>query len=166
MKTYNVLAITFLFLSACQQVDNGNKAAATNSKPESVKTEVLKMSNNIAHDLSVGGPEQWLNYFEQTPGFFMANEGQLAFANNDSATHFVKEVLAKNIMKVNLTWSNIRVDSLSPTLAVMAAHFHESLIDKANNTIPADGYFTGTVEKTADGWKLRNLHWSTYRAKD
>jgi hypothetical protein len=92
----------------------------------------------------------------------MANNGQRVFMNNDSATHFVKEVLAVNIMKIKLTWNNMYIDSLSPSMAMLSAKYSESLIDKDNKTTYSDGYFTGIAEKTSNGWKLRNLHWSTF----
>ena len=163
MKIPGLLIV--LFFASCSNSSNNNTSLSAN-KPvdtESVQKAVRKMAADIANDLSVTGPTAWLNYFEQTPGFFMANNGQRVFANNDSATHFVKEVLAVNIMKISLKWNNVYVDSLSPTLAIMSASFDEVLIDKNNQNIKQGGYFTGTVEKTADGWKLHNLHWSTFQ---
>jgi hypothetical protein len=154
-----VLLLMLLFASCAN--NNPPQVASKPAKDVSVQKEVRKMAADVANDLSVAGPAAWLNYFEQTPAFFMANDGQRVFVNNDSATRFVKEVLAINIMKIKLTWSNVYVDSLSPSLAVLSANYSEVMIDRDNKNINAAGYFTGTAEKTADGWKFRNLHWSS-----
>ena len=154
-------AFVILCLVSCNGNVSSNKAIADSAKTQNMQAGVRKMANDIANDIGVGGPVQWLNYFEQSPNFFMAVDGQRVFNSNDSATHFIKEVLAKNIMKVKLKWSNMYVDSISPAIAILSASYHEDLIDKDNKVINADGYFTGTAEKTDDGWKLRNLHWSS-----
>jgi hypothetical protein len=157
----SLIAATVLLLVSCQRNENEATTKAVGGK--SVVQGVRTMAANIASDIGTKGPIAWLDYFEQSPNFFMANEGQCVFPNNDSATRFVREVVAKNILKVNLKWSNMHIDSLSPTLAMMSADFHEDLIDKDNHTMPQDGYFTGVAEETSTGWKLRNLHWSTLK---
>ncbi len=165
MKSFSfILSVcVWILLSSCRQNDNMNPPAPQTSNAGSVQKGVRQMAADIAHDISVAGPVAWLNYFEQNPNFFMANEGLRVFPNNDSATHFVKDILAKNIVKVNLTWSNIFVDSLSSKLAVLSANYHEDLIDKDNQTIPQDGYFTALAEQTSNGWMLRDLHWSSLK---
>ena len=90
----------------------------------------------------------------------MASGGYLVFPGNDSADSFVKNNLVKSIKKIELQWNNIRVDSLDTKFAFMGASFHEILTDTAGREIPQDGYFTGLVEHTGEGWQLRNAHWS------
>jgi len=156
-------AFVIICLVSCQSNKDTKQPASNVVTGGGFDADVRKMANDIANDIGVGGPVQWLNYFEQSPNFFMAVDGRRVFPNNDSATHFIKEVLAKSIMKVKLQWSNMYIDSVSPTVAVISANYHEDLIDKDNKVIKADGYFTGTAEKTANGWKLRNLHWSSMK---
>jgi hypothetical protein len=42
----------------------------------------------------------------------------------------------------------------------MAASFHEILISATGAEETSSGYFTGVVENTPTGWKLRNANWS------
>lgn len=67
---------------------------------------------------------------------------------------------ATQIHQVDLTWGNIRIDSLTPSLGVMAASFHEIQIGEKGIQSSPSGYFTGVVESTLAGWKLRDAHWS------
>ena len=83
-----------------------------------------------------------------TPNFFMASGGQIAFPNYDSANNFIKNVLVKNIRKIELEWKNIHIDPLTPHLANMAADFHEDITDLNGKTLPYNGYFTGIAEQT------------------
>ena len=119
------------------------------------------MASAIAKDLDTKGPIAWLDYFEPSHQFFMANDGNLVFPTYDYATLFIKNVLAKQISRVKLQWNDMKIDSLSPDLAMIRAGYHEELFDLAHKPMPADGYFTGLASRTSSGWKLRNLHWSS-----
>jgi hypothetical protein len=50
----------------------------------------------------------------------MASGGQMIFPSHDSATKFIKE-LVKQIQKIELRWSNIRVNPMSNKFANVAA---------------------------------------------
>ena len=89
----------------------------------------------------------------------MASNGQLAFPDNDSASLFV-HAFAKTIRQIDLTWDDIRIDSLTPRLAVMASSFHEVLTSPTGIQDTSAGYFTGVAEYLPTGWKLRDAHWS------
>jgi hypothetical protein len=122
------------------------------------------MAESIEKNVSQQGPVAWLRYFENTPDFFMASGGQLVFPNIDTATNFINTILIKSISKIELHWSNIRIDPLTPDLAGISAAFHEDITDAAGKKTPQDGYFTAIVHHTTQGWKLRNAHWSLAEA--
>ncbi|HXP53264.1 MAG TPA: hypothetical protein VN922_25190, partial [Bacteroidia bacterium] len=70
MKLF-VSIFAILCLVSCQS-NKDIKQPANNITPGGVMDAgVRKMANDIANDIEVGGPAQWLNYFEQTPNFFM-----------------------------------------------------------------------------------------------
>jgi hypothetical protein len=125
-----------------------------------VQDSVLLMAESIAKNISHDGPVAWPRYFEDTPEFFMASEGQLVFPNYDSAKNFINHTLVKNIRAIELHWGNIRIDPITGTAADIAATFHEDITDAAGKTSPQDGYFTGLAHQTPQGWKLKNAHWS------
>ncbi len=127
-----------------------------------VQEGVHHMAEDIVRDLHSDGPIAWLKYFSHSPQFFMASDGSLVFPNNDSAAAFVSEY-AKKMRRIDLTWSDIRVDSLAPYLAVLAASFREVQLSADGSEQTPAGYFTGVAEYTPSGWKLRNAHWSLAR---
>jgi hypothetical protein len=124
-----------------------------------IRREVSAYADTIALDLRREGPRAWLRHFARTPAFFMASDGRLLFPDNDSADAFVED-LARRVSGVELEWGELRVDPLSPTLALLATPFHEVVTDTAGTPISFDGYFTGVAERNQSGWSVRNAHWS------
>jgi hypothetical protein len=59
-----------------------------------------------------------------------------------------------------LHWGALRIDSLAPGVASLAAPFDERLVDTAGQTVRFAGYFTGVAALSGAGWQLRNAHWS------
>jgi len=139
------------------------------STPSAAQTDSLgaregvrQMATAIARDLHSEGPVAWLKYFSHSENFFMVSDGELAFANFDSADVFVHN-FAKGVHRVDLTWGDMRIDSLSPVLALLAASYHETVFKEKGVQETPSGYFTGLVEWSPNGWKLRNVHWSSIR---
>ncbi len=166
MKQYSISAIKCLapfLLAACLCTSCKNQHQETNDvgiDSVAVKDSITALTVNITHDLSTKGPVAWLNYFQDNPNFFMANEGQLALHNYQSAKAFIQDTLVKSIKKINLQWSHTRIDVLSQNIAAIGSDFHEDITFAWGQTTPFDGYFTGVAIKTPKGWKLRNAHWS------
>jgi hypothetical protein len=114
----------------------------------------------VANDITSRGPLAWRDHFADTPSFFMAADGQLVFANSDAATRGIKE-LPRSIAHIELRWGDpVLVDPLTPALAMLAAPYHEVIVDNAGHRIESSGYFTGLAELGPAGWKFRNAHWS------
>jgi hypothetical protein len=152
-----VIGLTISFFVSCK--NNSGQLNADESAV--VKDSVTRMTANIAKDISAKGPVAWLGYFENDPGFFMANDGQLALKDYPSAVSFVKNTVIKVMPKISLQWKNGKVDPLSPSLAAIGADFHEDIVMSDGKTLSVDGYFTGTAHFDGKSWKLRNLHWSS-----
>jgi hypothetical protein len=150
-----IWAIAILFLS-CK-----TKTTSLNSKEaESVKDSVLLMTARIAGDLSAKGPIAWLDYFEDSPDFFMAAEGSLTFKDYQTARIYIRDTLVNIFHQIILHWDHIRIDPLTSGLASIGAGFREELTDSAGKTISEAGYFSAIAEQTTQGWQLRNAHWS------
>ena len=139
--------------SSCKSISTGE------TKTAGVQEGVHQMADAIVRDLHNEGPIVWLKYFSNSKQFFMVSNGMLVFPNIDSASAFVPR-LAKQLKRIELKWDNIRVDSLAPDLGIMAASFHEILISATGAEETSSGYFTGVVENTPTGWKLRDANWS------
>jgi hypothetical protein len=81
-----------------------------------------------------------------------------------AATHGIEELRRVN-RHIELRWEDsVRVDPLAPGLAVLAAPYHEVRVDSAGKRVVEVGYFTGVAEHGADGWRLRDAHWSVVGA--
>ncbi len=152
LSVYSISLLTIFFLCNCR----GNFQTRSSGMQEGVRI----MTKAIVMDLHNEGPTAWLKYFSNSKQFFMVSNGQLVFPNIDSANAFVPR-FAKQIQRVDLTWNDIRIDSLTPDFGIMAASFHEVLIGASGVQDTPTGYFTGIVENTTTGWKLRDAHWST-----
>ena len=151
------MVLMFLTLSSCQKTELNNM---DQEQAAGIKDSVQHMAAIIELDVSQEGPKAWLRHFSHSPEFFMASEGKLVFPNNDSATAFVNR-FATQVRSIQLSWSDLNVEPLTISLAVMRASFHEIITDTSGHQMHAEGYFTGLAEHNALGWQLRNLHWST-----
>ena len=90
----------------------------------------------------------------------MASDGHLVF-HGDAAVRGIEE-LSRTIPQIELRWGDsVRVDPLTPTLAMLATPYYELQVDPAGHRVEETGYFTGLVELGPGGWKFRNAHWST-----
>lgn len=125
-----------------------------------VTDSVNRMMTTISSDISTKGPIAWLNHFQDTSAFFMANNGELLFKDNAIAKVLIQSDLIKIISKITLGWGNIRIDPLTPSLAAIGADFHEDITLSSGKTNLVNGYFTALAEHTGKGWQLRNCHWS------
>jgi hypothetical protein len=121
---------------------------------------VRAFAATVADDVTRRGPLAWRDHFADMPSFFMAAEGHLVFANSEAATRGIEE-LPRSIAHIELRWGDpVLVDPLTPTLAMLAAPYHEVQIDPAGHRVEENGYFTGLTELGPAGWKFRDAHWS------
>ena len=157
MIRVKILIPLIVFAISCR-----NNTESLNSKQASdIQDSVRLMTESIARDVSREGPIVWLRYFEDAPGFFMASDGQLMFPNIDTAKNIINNIVVKSMPKIELRWSNIRIDPLAHKLASISAIYHEDITDPTGKMTPHDGYFTGIAHQTPQGWKLQNAHWSS-----
>jgi hypothetical protein len=115
---------------------------------------------NVAHDVSNEGPAAWRKHFEDTPAFFMAVNGALAFHDSQSASEGIQKV-AKTFKSIELQWGDeIRVDPLTAKFAAVGTTYREVLTTPEGQTVMSNGYFTAVAEKENGQWQFRNVHWS------
>ncbi len=115
----------------------------------------------VAHDVTQEGPVAWIKYFENSPAFFMAVNGQLAFPDYNAAKVGTQE-FARTNRSIELTWGqDLRVDTLTAEFAVVAVSWREIQIDTAGHRVEESGMFTGLVEFRDGRWQFRDVHWSS-----
>jgi len=132
----------------------------TPASAAAIDESARRFMHTVAHDVTQEGPLAWLKFFDTGPGFFMAVNGQLAFPNAAAAKEGTQN-FARTINRIELTWGNdLRVDTLTTELSVIAASWREILVDKAEHRIEEAGYFTALVEYREGSWRFRDAHWS------
>ena len=125
-----------------------------------VENGVRAFTQTVAQDVSRDGPAAWRKHFADTPTFFMAVDGHLQYADSAAATQGIQAV-TRVIKQITLQWGDgLRVDPLTADLAVMAAPYHEVMVNADGGRVEASGYFTATVENRDGRWQFRNAHWS------
>lgn len=151
-----ILFVLTIFVIACNQ-----PSKLTKTKPSpAIQDSVRSFMESIARDVNQNGPGVWSRYFENSPDFFMASEGQLVFPNYESADGFVRNSLVKIIKTIELRWSGIRVDLISSDYSCVAATYHEDKTNANGTKESEDGYFTGMAHNQEGKWRLRSMHWS------
>ncbi|MCO5949147.1 MULTISPECIES: hypothetical protein [Mucilaginibacter] len=155
-KQYSLSIVIVTMAFACRQ----KIAKLTPADSAMVKDSAVKLMVNIENDISAKGPAAWLNYFDDSPGFFMASDGKIAFASYPSARKFVLDTLVKIIPRIKLVWSNVKAVALANDAVFIAAGFNEDLTDTKGLTQHTHGYFTAISGLNDGRWKLKNLHWS------
>jgi len=139
----------------------GQAHAQPNAK--AVEVAVRSFMQTVARDVTHDGPAAWRGFFLNSPVFYMAVDGHLVFANRAAADKGIDEAIA-NIKHIDLTWGNeMRIDPLTPTLAVVATPWHEVRKLKSGRADDS-GFFTALVEFKDGRWQFRNLHWSQVHA--
>lgn len=124
-----------------------------------IQREVREFASAVEHDVTKDGPAAWRKHFSQSPAFFMASEGHLQFPDSASAFAGIEE-LTHTIKHIELRWSDVRVDPLTPELAQMAAGWHEMIELEEGKRLDESGYFSGIAEHLNGRWQFRNAHWS------
>jgi hypothetical protein len=148
-------------LLGCGARDESHGAESiTPADSAAVQKEVRAFAASVAHDVTREGPRAWRHYFEDTPAFFMAVNGQMIFPSGIAAKDGIAKV-ALMFRRIELSWGNeLRIDPLTRGLAVVAAPWREVLTDSAGQVTVQSGFFTGLAEYRHGAWQFRNAHWS------
>ncbi|MFI5185428.1 MAG: hypothetical protein ACHQF0_01750 [Chitinophagales bacterium] len=152
-----ILIILMSIVVSC----NHTTGSLTTKQISDVQDSVRVLTDSIAKNISLEGPVAWLRYFENSPDFFMAADGQLVFPNIDSAKNFITNTLVKTYRNIQLHWSNMRITPVTSQFALVGAGYHEDITYSDGKKLSTDGYFTGAAHQTDQGWKLQNAHWSS-----
>jgi hypothetical protein len=133
----------------------------TSTRAGEVDKEVRAFAREVARNVTQEGPIAWRRYFSDSPEFFMAADGRLAFPNGASAIAAIPN-LTRTIRQIDLQWGEeMRVDPLTPDLAIMATPYREVRTGPAGDRVNEVGYFTATTEYKGGRWQFRNAHWSS-----
>lgn len=156
------LLIASVTLAGCgtRQTGPSESQSLTPATARAVEDGVRAFTRTVANDVTQDGPAAWRKHFADSPSFFMAADGRLVFPNSAAAITGIQE-LARTIKKIELQWGDdLRVDPLTPSLAVVAASWHEVMVSAAGQRLEESGFFTAVTEYRGGRWQFRNAHWS------
>ena len=156
------LLIAVAFTAVCVPCRAGASHSQSLSPDESVAVEqtVRAFMKTVVHSVTQDGPLAWIKYFDASPAFFMAVNGQMAFPNADTAQDGTRK-FAQTIRQIELKWGDdLRVDPLTNEFAMVAVSWREIQVDTTGHSVTETGYFTGLAEYRDRHWQLRNAHWS------
>jgi hypothetical protein len=152
--------LSALLLATIAFAGCGSNRSLTSAQAAAVEEGVRAFTKTVAHDITQEGPSAWRRHFADSPSFFMASEGHLVFPNSAAATAGIQDV-ARTIKHIELHWGDdLRVDPLTPDLAVVAASYHEVQVSADGVHVNETGFFTGIAERQGGRWQFRNAHWS------
>ncbi len=157
-----ILVVVVIAAAGCQ----GQPSAAdhaeslTVERGAAVEQSVRGFMARVAEDVTQGGPTAWGKEFADGPNFFMASEGILVFPSGAAAAQGIP-ALTQIIKKIELRWGpDLRVDPLSPDLAVVGTTYQEFRTDPQGHELAEKGYLSGVVEQRNGKWQFRDAHWS------
>ncbi len=162
MKSRIVTSLCVLALLACASTPP--PAGPSPAELAKAGSEVMAFVKGVGEGVTRRGPAAWHDYFSEIPTFFMAVNGKVVFASPEEAARGIAEV-AKSISHIELSWGVVRIDVLTPQLAMVGAPYHEVQVWADGHQVTEEGYFTGLAERGAGGWRFRNAHWSSARAQ-
>jgi hypothetical protein len=127
----------------------------------SVDQAVRAFMQTVSRSVTQDGPMAWIKYFDASPAFFMAVNGQMAFPNTAAAQEGTRK-FAQTIRHIELNWGDdLRVDPLTNEFAVVSVSWCEMQVDTAGHSVTETGYFTGLAEYREGRWQFRDAHWSS-----
>lgn len=152
-------AITF---ATCLPGGAGGSPSYSVTPKETVGVDqaVREFMQTVSHSVTKDGPLVWIKYFDASPAFFMAVNGQVAFPNAAAALEGTRK-FARTNRRIELQWGNdLRVDPLTNEFAIVGVSWREIQVDTAGHSVTETGYFTALAEHREGHWQFRNAHWS------
>jgi hypothetical protein len=157
------IVLSVLLSAGCNAPNHAsdNSQSLDPTAAAAVVQQLTAFMAEAARDVTQQGPLAWNKYFEETPSFFMAVNGQMAFPNGAAAREGMPKV-AETIKHIDLKWGDdLRVDPLSPKLGVVAASWRETQVATTGHSVDENGFFTALVECRDGHWQFRDAHWSS-----
>lgn len=156
-----VLQAMLVATSGCGSHGNvGGGSQLTSAQKQMLEDDVRRFMLGVAHDVSTEGAVAWHKHFADSPAFFMAVDGQLAFANSEAAAAGTDR-FARTIQHIELHWGDeVRVDALNADFAVVATPWTEVQTDLKGLAVTTHGFFTALAENRNGQWRFRDAHWS------
>lgn len=153
-----VRALGFLVVVACGQASTSREFSATHQA--AVADSIRAVMTDLARSVTQQGFTAWIPYLERSDRFVWTSDGKIEFPTADSLARFI-EPFAATLKHTELSFSDVRVSALAPSLAQVAATYREMFVGQKADTTRINGVFVGVWARSPDGtWKLVSGHTS------
>lgn len=154
------IALLTLATSLARAAPPSPPVAPSAADSSEVRQHVRSFMESVARNVTREGPRAWSRYFDDSPAFFMAVNGKMAFSSGMAARDGIPKV-ALMFRRIELNWGNdLRVDPLTRGLALVAVPWREVLTDSGGHVMKQAGFFTWIAEYRHARWQFRDVHWS------
>jgi ketosteroid isomerase-like protein len=106
------------------------------------------------------GPAAWLDFFEDTPSFFMASDGAIAFADRVTAETFLDD-FSRKVSGMVLEWHQPRFEDLGGDIVAVTASYDETIRMRDGTESSFGGHMSGVIRRQGGRWRFQHLHWSS-----
>ena len=137
--------------------------AAHTAALASCRAQVVSLLATVAADLAIHGPQAWERH--AAPGFAMASDGVLAFADRAALVAFVRDYDGQ-VERMTLDWPELEVLALAPDRAWFGGPYDELIVHTDGDADRFGGFVSGLAARHDGAWLLERLHWSSPRAPD
>lgn len=106
------------------------------------------------------GPSAWLDFFEDSPSFFMASDGAIAFSDRSAAETYL-DGFSRSVSEMALEWHEPRFEDLGGDVVVVTASYDETIRMHDGTESSFAGRMSGVIRRQANRWRFQHLHWSS-----
>lgn len=112
-----------------------------------IRSNVRGLLDDVAVRVRRDGPRAWREFVGDHAGTLFVSNGEPGLP--DAAA------------PVELRWDSVQVNAITPSLAIVAAAYHETVRDDAGRTRTHVGWFTGVARRGPGGWRWHHAHRSS-----
>lgn len=132
----------------------------TEVEPSAAVDSARALFASVPAALAADGPTAWLPFFEETPSFFMASDGAMAFADRPSAEGFLAD-FGRQVAAMSLEWDEPRFEHLDGDVVAVTASYREDITLNDGTVSSFGGRVSGVIRRREGSWRFQHLHWSS-----
>lgn len=126
---------------------------AQESRTEEVRAALL----SFAEAMNAGDLDQVADMYADLPSFYWIESGALRYQGKEEAVASL-EALAESGMRLDVTYTDIKITSLGPRSAIASAIFETVFSHPSGREFQFNGVQTTGMILTENGWKIASGH--------
>lgn len=99
------LLVAIAFIACIPGGGASHPPAVTSGEAHAIDQAVRAFIQTVSDSVTQDGPLAWIKYFDESPAFFMAVNGQMAFPNASAAQEGTRK-FSQTIRQIELKWGD------------------------------------------------------------